>query len=75
MAGLIDIDAVKSDTAALTDGPCIGFWVGTVGDMTVITIDRETVTLSNCYRFVPMSKPVTHVKSTGTTATQIVGYV
>ncbi len=75
MAAMIDIDAVKHDDNALTDGPCIALYVGTAGNVSVTTVDRETITIYNAYRFVPFLKPVTHVRTTGTTATQIVGYV
>ncbi len=72
MAGLIDVDAVKSDTVDLVS-ECIGFWVGTAGNIAVVTSEGDDITIYGAVRQVVIPRGVIRVKSTGTTATQITG--
>ncbi len=72
MATLLTV--TPHDTTELST-PCIGLYVGGIGDVTVITVDNETVTFVQVLRSVFFRRPITHVKSTGTDATSIVGIV
>ena len=59
------------DTNALTDGICKALYVGVSGDVSVIMAQGTTVTFKN----VPVGVfplRVTHVRSTATTATEII---
>jgi hypothetical protein len=60
-----------SDSTDITSGPVRGLWVGTAGNVALITFDGSTATLVNAFGVIPLS--VKRVLSTGTTASNIVG--
>lgn len=73
-ASLVTADAFQvtpSDTTAIS---AYGFYVGVTGDVTVITSRGTTVLFKAVPAGVSIPLAISKVKSTGTTASQIVAY-
>lgn len=59
-----------SDSANLTNGACRQLWIGTAGNVAVITLAGTTLTIKAPVGVLPLQ--VSRVLSTATTATDIV---
>jgi len=74
MAPSGELSAVTPHDTNLLAKPTVGVWVGTTGNLTVIDIAGNTVTLTavpdGC--FIPMRVKI--IKSTATTASNIVAF-
>jgi hypothetical protein len=64
------------NSTAIVGGPIYGLYVGVGGDITVITNRANTVLFKAVPQgmILPLPMGVTHVKATGTTATDMVGF-
>ena len=67
-----DAAAVTPADSDLTAGECIGFFVGGAGDVAVKTAGGTTVTFSNCLAGAVYPIKCVQIRSTNTTATNIV---
>jgi hypothetical protein len=66
----VDAKAVTpSDSTDLSNGTCQALWVGTAGNVSVITAAGTTVTITGASGLVPLQ--CSRVRSTSTTASTI----
>lgn len=70
----VDLFTVTPDDTNDMPNVARGFWVGTGGNLVIVTTNGVTVTLKNVSGFVGGFR-IARVKATGTTAADIVGYV
>lgn len=70
--GLDGRAVTPNDTTPLVGGACRAFYIGGAGDMSVITPGGNTVTFAGLLAGTILPVGGTHVRSTGTTATNIV---
>lgn len=61
-----------SDTKDLPKSPCVAIFVGTTGNVAIITATGNTVTFKNLPSGQPLDVAATRVLATGTTATDLV---
>ena len=78
MSNSIAGPATSGETITPNDAADIGFvtrglWVGGAGNISVVMMDGQTVTLNNVAAGTLLSVRVNRVRATGTTATGIVG--
>ena len=70
--GIVDIDAVKSDTTLL-DPPIRGFMVTGAGNVSVLMVDGTSGVLPSCQPGIQYGGCISRVNSSLTVATGIVG--